>query len=765
VTFLFTDIVGSTPLWDEFPEQMAEALEIHDRVVRGTISEHGGHVFSHAGDSYAAAFANASSAISSGLKTQAALARERWPEGVAIEVRLGAHTGEAQERDGDFFGPVVNRAARLMSAANGGQFVVSGVTAALAPAGDGVEYVDLGLVRVKGIVDPIVVVGVCGLGVRWVDQPLAGHQTALGNLRRPQTEFVGDLTDLRRRITALRDFRLVTLTGSGGVGKTRAATEIGLLVDDFPGGVWMCELAPITEPGAVVLAAIESIGATPQAGLTGVDVIVDWCHDRRVLLILDNCEHLVAAVADLVSDLAERCPTLTVLATSREPLGVPGERVVRVPSLEPVDGVELFIDRASAVDDRFGDEPDRRSVEAICRRLDGIPLAIELAAARVRSLSPAEILHRLDERFRLLRGSGRGGLERHQTLEAAVDWSYRLLADAQRELFDELSVFAGSFDLDAVDAICDAAGGDAVDLLADLVDRSMVVAVRAGRRTRYRLLETLRQYGERRLADREATGPLRDRHLRYYSDAASRMWSLSFTGDEAEMFAFVDPEWDNLRAALNWSIVLDDVVVAEQLVLATTSVAEIRMRYEHADWAVDVGHLGDRIGRPSALSLATRAGWAQRLGDPSLAVELAVAGAALSDDDMTSGICLLWQAEGLIVSGRTQEALDLLDRMRRVISDSKSIWLRMKAQNIVFGVLLGAGDPGYLDEIERARDLYEGTGSTAALSLFLFYRAAGLVYVADPPSSNGLTRSTDGRPRQRPASTTSSCGCGPSSAW
>ena len=734
VTFLFTDIVGSTLLWDAFPERMADALEVHDRLVRTAIATHGGHVFSQAGDSYAAAFAHASSAISAGLAAQAALAGERWPDGVAIEVRMGAHTGEAHERDGDYFGPVVNRAARLMGAANGGQLVVSGVTAALAPADDGVRYVDLGSVRVRGIVDPIDVVGVCGRGVSWVDQPLAGHPAALGNLRRPQTEFVGDLADLQRRIAALRDSRLVTLTGSGGVGKTRAAIEIGLLIiDDFPGGAWMCELAPITDPDAVVPAVIESIGARPQAGLTGVDVIVDWCHDRRVLLILDNCEHLVSAVADAVDELAQRCPTLTVLATSREPLGVPGERVVRVPSLDPVHGVELFVDRASALDSDFTEELDVASVEAICRRLDGIPLAIELAAARVRSLSPAEILNRLDERFRLLRGSGRGGLERHQTLQAAVDWSYRLLADEPRALFDELSVFAGSFDLDAVAAICDAgADGDVIDLLADLVDKSMVVAERAGRRTRYRLLETLRQYGEQRLADRDGTGRLRDRHLRHYAEASTRASGLLSTGDEEEAFAFFDDEWDNLRAALSWSIVLDDVTVAEQLLLTSNGVAEIRMRYEHADWAVDVGELGDRIGQPSALSLALQAGWAQRFGDPSRAVELAVTGAARSDDDMTVSICLVWQAEGLLVSGRTREALELIDPLRRVSTEAESTWMRMKARNVILGVLSGAGDPGYLDEVERARQFYEGTGSTVALSVFLFYRANGLLYLADP---------------------------------
>jgi predicted ATPase/class 3 adenylate cyclase len=735
VTFLFTDVVGSTPLWDRFPELMAQALEVHDRLIERAISEHGGHVFSTAGDSYAAAFATASAAVSAGLAAQAELVSQVWPGGLELEVRMGAHTGDAQERDDDYFGPVVNRAARLMGAANGGQFVISTVTAALAPPGNGVQHVRLGAAQVKGIVDPIHVVGVSGPGAPWIDRPLIGSQTAVGNLRRPQTEFVGDLADLQRRVAALSDYRLVTLTGSGGVGKTRAATEIGFLTaDDFPGGVWMCELAPIVDPDAVIAATIESIGAQPQAGLTGVDVIVDWCRERRVLLILDNCEHLVTSVADVAQELAERCPTVTVLATSREPLGVPGERVVRVPSLDPMDCVELFVDRAAAVDSEFDPERDRGAVEAICRRLDGIPLAIELAAARVRSLSPAEILDRLDERFRLLRGAGRGQLERHQTLHAAVEWSYRLLSDSARNLFDELSVFAGSFDLAAVEGICGEVGdGDRLDLLSDLVDKSVVVAEAAGRRTRYRLLETLRQYAEQRLADSGRTAEMRNRHLRFYATEATDAWRKSCTSDEADFVSFFDAEWDNLRAAFNWSLALGDLAFAEQLLVATGAFAEIEMRYEHEDWAVEVGELARRSGQRSAASLGLLAYWAHQLGDPTRAVELAAQGAALDVDEVSISICLIWQGEALVAGGRTDEALALVERLRTIVDHTDSTMLRVKAWNMIFNVLLAAGDPSFFDELEQARAYFTATGSLAASSVFSFYRGNGLLYLADPP--------------------------------
>ncbi len=739
VTFLFTDVVGSTPMWDRFPEIMAEALAVHDRLIERAISEHGGHVFSTAGDSYAAAFATASAAVSAGLAAQAELASQVWPGGLQLEVRMGAHTGEAQERDDDYFGPVVNRAARLMGAANGGQFVISTVTAALAPPGDGVQHIDLGAVQVKGIVDPIGVVGVSGPGAPWIDRLPIGGQAAVGNLRRPQTEFVGDLADLQRRVAALSEYRLVTLTGSGGVGKTRAATEIGFLTaDDFPGGVWMCELAPIVDPDAVIAATIESIGAQPQVGLTGADVIVDWCRDRRVLLILDNCEHLVTSVADVVEELAERCPTVTVLATSREPLGVPGERVVRVPSLGPVDGVELFVDRAAAVDSDFELERDRGAVEAICRRLDGIPLAIELAAARVRSLSPAEILDRLDERFRLLRGAGRGQLERHQTLHAAVEWSYRLLSDPARNLFDELSVFAGSFDLAAVEGICGEVGdGDHLDLLSDLVDKSVVVAEAADRRTRYRLLETLRQYGEQRLADRDGTADMRNRHLHFYATEASGAWRKAYTSDEAEFFAFFGAEWDNLRAALNWSLALGDLAVAEQLLVATGAFAESEMRYEHEDWAIEVGELARRSGERSVASLGLRAYWAHQLGDPTRAVELAAEGASVDGDEVSTIICLIWQGEALVAAGRTDEALALVEGLRKIVGDADSTMLRVKAWNMVLNIFLGAGDPSFFDELEQAREYYTGTGSLAALSVFSFYRGSGLLYLTDPLDGRG----------------------------
>ncbi len=441
VSFLFTDIEGSTPLWDANPDGMRIALSRHDEILRAAFGDGGGYVFSTGGDGFGVAFSSGSMAVDAAVGAQRLLADEGWPEGVALRVRMGIHTGEAQERDGDYFGPTVNRSARLMGAAHGGQVVISALTAGIVADQSDIDLVDLGLSQLKGLVDPVHVYGVSAEGHQWIDKPLVSSLASTGNLPRLQTETIGDLPDLQRRVAGLADARVTTLTGSGGVGKTRAAIEIGwLVVDEFVDGVWMIELAPLADPDAVISSIASTLSVHRQPGATLVESIVDWCLGRRMLLIVDNCEHVLSPVIELVSAIVSGCPTVTVIATSREPLGVAGERVVRIPSLNDDHAHELFVVRACAADSAFVPSPaDDDAISSIGARLDGIPLAIELAAARIRSLSPVEILNRLDDRFRLLRGGGRGGLERHQTLRATVMWSYRLLSEPERLLFDRLS--------------------------------------------------------------------------------------------------------------------------------------------------------------------------------------------------------------------------------------------------------------------------------------------------------------------------------------
>jgi predicted ATPase len=653
---------------------MGEALARHDEILRSAIDAQNGYVFSTGGDGLAAVFSRADSAVAAAAEAQRAFGVEPWPEEVPLLVRMGVHTGEVQERDGDYFGPPVNRAARLMGAANGGQLVISALTAELLDGSDDIELVDLGSVQLKGVVDPVHVFGVSADGLDWVDRPLVTAQTTAGNLPRLQTEMVGDLAGLQSRVSRLAQTRLVTLTGSGGVGKTRVAIEIGwLVVDEFPDGVWFVELGPIADPEAVIAAVASTLSIQPQAGVSVVESIVDWCLGRRMLLIIDNCEHVLDPIIELVSAVVAGCPTVTIVATSREPLGLAGEQVERIPSLSVDDGVELFIARAAAADASFGPSPtDSEAIAAICARVDGIPLAIELAAARIRSLSPAELLDRLDDRFRLLRGGGRGGLERHQTLRAAVAWSYQLLSDIDRLLFDRLSVFAGGFDAGAAEAVCAGDGVDEeeiIDVLGELVDKSMVIAQRVGPTTRYRLLETLRQYGEERLDERQTTSELRDRHLRYYQNLARQTQEQRRGPGELEAGTVFDHEWDNLRAAHGWSITIEDIAASDSLVSSTSLHAFQNLRHEHAEWTSRTMRVGEDDGVCGASIYGAAAVWAMNAADPDRGLELARRGIALHPNDPYIGQCHMMLVYGLLMSAQIDEAtaavprlLDLLDR-------------------------------------------------------------------------------------------------------
>ena len=409
---------------------MREALVVHDGIVRGVVAAHGGWVFSTGGDGFAIAFQRAGDGVRAAIHAQRRLRAYRWPDECELRVRMGLHSGEVDERDGDYFGSPVNRAARIMSAAEAGHIVVSAVTASLAGSNAEFSFVDVGVHHLKSVVSPIRLFCVVADGLPLDRRPISTSVDVPGNLLRPVTEFVGRVAILQQRAAALPGQRLVTLVGPGGVGKTRLATEVaGLLVNEFPDGIWLAELAPVGDEQAIVSLLAMLLGIAVVPGLSVLSSLVEWLRDRRVLLIVDNCEHVLGAVAPIIRTIVAECPKVTVLATSREPVGVAGERVVSVPSLERDAAIELFFERANAADDRtvFSDS-ERAVVGSICERLDGIPLAIELAAARTRSLSLTDIAHRLDDRFRLLRGTGRSGLERHETLRAAVAWSYRLLA-------------------------------------------------------------------------------------------------------------------------------------------------------------------------------------------------------------------------------------------------------------------------------------------------------------------------------------------------
>ena len=440
MTFLFTDIEESTRRWEEMPEPMRDALARHDQLVRGAIERHGGYVFATGGDGFAAAFGRAGDAVSAAIETQAALNAEAWPKDAVIRVRVGLHTGEAFEREGDYFGPAVNRTARLMALANGGQVLCSSVTAELTQLD--VPLQDLGEHRLRDLTAPQHVFQV-GVG-RF--PPLRSLDSFPGNLPLQVSSFIGRDTELARADKALHEARVVTLTGVGGVGKTRLALQAAAAaLPRFPDGAWLVELQAVRDPDGVVNAVATALDVSPRGGKSVDAALVDFLRLKRLLLLLDNAEHLLEAVAELVDGLERSCPGLVVLVTSREGLALEGERVLPVPSLAAppagtaleaaaaADAVRLFAERAQAVDPEFGlSEANVASVVEVCRRLDGVPLAIELAAARVTAMTPTELARGLDRRFATLAGGRRRAVQRHQTLRAAIDWSYELLDDVER---------------------------------------------------------------------------------------------------------------------------------------------------------------------------------------------------------------------------------------------------------------------------------------------------------------------------------------------
>jgi predicted ATPase len=518
---LFTDVEGSTRHWQEDEAAMRAALARHDKLVRAAIEDCGGVVFSTMGDGMAAAFANASDAVRAALDAQAALA------GV-LPVRMGLHTGEAELRDGDYFGTTVNRCARLTAVAHGGQVLCSEATASLVREAFPTLLADLGEHRLRDLARPVRVFQV-GEG-RF--PPLRTLDAFPGNLPLQLSSFIGREKELERAAAALADSRIVTLTGVGGVGKTRLALQVAAeVLPRFADGAWLVELAPVRDPDGVPDAVAAVFEVTPRSGQSLLQALVEFLRGKQLLLVVDNCEHLLEPAATLIETLERACPRVAVLATSREGLGIDGERMLAVPSLvSPRAGaspeavaeaaaVRLFVDRAQAVKAEFSVTSDNAAAVAqVCRRLDGVPLAIELAAARVQAMNPAELARRLEQRFEVLAGGKRGAVERHQTLRAAIDWSYELLSGAQQRLLARLTVFAAGCTLEAAEAVCASGAveaGAVWELVAALVARSLVVAEDQGAETRYRLLETIRQYGEERLEEHGETAELRHRHAEY----------------------------------------------------------------------------------------------------------------------------------------------------------------------------------------------------------------------------------------------------------
>jgi predicted ATPase/class 3 adenylate cyclase/Tfp pilus assembly protein PilF len=573
VTFVFTDIEGSTRLLQQWGDRYVDALSQHNRLLRGAVEGHAGQVMDTQGDAIFAVFHRARDALAASVAAQRSLAAHPWPAGAAVRVRMGLHTGEPLAGEMGYVGMDVHLAARICAAGHGGQILMSQTTCALVaddlPAA--ITLKDLGKHRLKDLDRPQHLFQIVAAGLSADFPPLRSLDLHAHNLPIQMTRFIGRERELREVKALLAKGPLLTLAGAGGCGKTRLALQVAAdLLEEFPDGVWLVELAALSDPKLVVQQAAAPFGVRefPDADLRRR--LIDVLRSKQALLIFDNCEHVIDACADLAKALLQRCARLTILSTSREPLLIDGETIYRVPplsrpDLEPLpslesllqyEAVRLFIERASASPPAFTLSNDNApAVAQICRQLDGIPLAIELAAARVKTLSVEQIAQRLDERFQLLTSGLRTTLPHHQTLQSAMDWSYALLSHDEQVLFRRLSAFAGGFTLDAAEAVCAGEGigaGAVLDLLTQLVLKSLVMTERGGAEVRYSLLETVRQYSRSLLEDAREAARVRRRHHGYFLEFAKRAEPLLHGPEQVAWLERLETEHDNLRAALEW---------------------------------------------------------------------------------------------------------------------------------------------------------------------------------------------------------------------
>lgn len=581
ITFLFSDIEGSTRLWERHPEAMRMALRRHDEIMRTAMEAHAGYVFKTIGDAFCVAFDRAGDAFAAAAQAQQSLHEGDWEATGPLKVRMALHVGAAEFRDNDYFGNSLNRVARILAAAHGGQVLLSLPVEELVrdQLQPGIMLRDLGERRLRDLVRPEHLFQLVVAGLPAEFPPLRSLEVTPNNLPTLLNTFVGRERERYEVKHLLDSTRLLTLTGTGGTGKTRLSLQVAEeSLGDYTDGVWLVELATISDPDRIVELMAAAVGLREEPGESPRAALIRYICGRRMLVILDNCEHLLEACAILVAEILRQCSTVKILATSRGSLGIAGERTWAVPPLSVLnpardlfqisdivgtvsqyEAVRLFIDRATAVKPGF--EITRQNAAAIaqiCWRLDGIPLAIELAAARARVLTPEQISQRLDDRFRLLTGGGRSVLPHQQTLRTLIDWSYDLLSESERVLFRRLGVFGGGRTIEAIEAVCTGDGVDtydALDLLQLLVDKSLLsVETDDADATRYTMIESVWQYARERLESSGEFPDLRDRHLDYFLTLAEKARPKLEGRETAQWLDRVSSDIYNFRLAFEWAM-------------------------------------------------------------------------------------------------------------------------------------------------------------------------------------------------------------------
>ncbi len=736
---------------------MRAALVVHDKVLRTAIEAYDGFLFNHTGDGFVAAFASPTSAVNAAIGAQREL---------QLPVRMGLATGEAELQDGDYFGTVLNRAARVMAAGHGGQILLAESTAGLL---SGVDLLDLGRRRLRDLPTPVQVFQVQAEGLPEGFPPLRTLDPGPGNLRPATTSLIGRESEVAELQAVVKAHRLVTLTGVGGVGKTRLALEVaGRLVDEFPDGVWFFELAAVTDPVAIPDAVAAVLGIIQQPGKAVSESVAAALEGRVRLLVIDNCEHVLDAAADVIEAILAHSATVRILATSREGLGVPDEQLWPVRSLDVAGGIDsaavsLFVERAQGVAPGFAmvDGDEAAAVTEICQRLDGIPLAIELAASRMASMTASEMRDRLDHRFRLLVGSRRG-LERHHTLRHAVAWSYDLLDDTEKTVLERCSVFAGGFDLQSA---CAVAGSDDLDeyaileVLDALVRKSLLIADRSSGRTRFSMLETIRQFAEEQLVARGEASEARAAHSRYFAGRETDIMALWDSPRQREAYNWFTVELANLRTAFRWAADHDDLDVAATLATYAGLLGSGVQTLEPIAWAEELLEPARVADHPRLAFLYVVASWCYMTGRIEAAVRYCEAGqivlgksrdappygiegflgavyVAIGQPERMAELCRAqlarrrdthvyiraWLVGALAVAGSGGEAMDCADGLIEAAEATGNPHMLAWALT-AYGAAFGDADPvGALNALSRGLVIAQDSGSrinTSVLAVIL----------------------------------------------